>query len=191
MLEFIRQNKGRTGALLVSGLVVGSLLFTPAGAHVGNRVNHLWKQHIRPKADNRYPPRITRLQYQGSDADATVGDSYELLRTVGNFNKAKGGTRVLLTWNAHASTAGSYCEFQLRVDGRKDTGSRSNNYEGDSAGNAVLYGAESPVSVTARFPNLSSGSHSVEIWVRGSATSCSLNRGNFGQQVLVEEVLAA
>ena len=191
MFEFIRRHKLRAGALLVSGLVVSSLLLTPAGAHVGKGVKHLWKQHIRPLADNRYPPRITRLQYQGFDSDGTVDGSYELLRTVGNFNKAKASTRVLLTWNAHASTDGSFCEFQLRIDGRKDTGSTSNNYEGDSAGSAVLWGADSPVAVTARFPNLSSGSHSVEIWVRGGATSCSLNRGNFGQQVLVEETPTA
>ena len=41
--------------LLLGGLVAG--MYTNAGAHVTNNVEHLWKQHIRPKADKRYVPR--------------------------------------------------------------------------------------------------------------------------------------
>jgi hypothetical protein len=29
-------------------------MFSPAGAHVGGTVGHLWKKHIRPRADGRY-----------------------------------------------------------------------------------------------------------------------------------------
>ena len=38
-------------ASFVIGMVV---VATPAGAHVGGTVSHLWNQHIRPKADARY-----------------------------------------------------------------------------------------------------------------------------------------
>jgi hypothetical protein len=38
----------RTVSLLVVGILLGSLLATPAGAHVGGTVAHLWTKHIRP-----------------------------------------------------------------------------------------------------------------------------------------------
>ena len=56
----------RTTAVLALGVVIGTVLVaTPAGSHIGS-VTHLWKNHIRPKADKRYlrykaeiPPRRT------------------------------------------------------------------------------------------------------------------------------------
>ncbi|MGH3012575.1 MAG: hypothetical protein ACRDMY_12170 [Gaiellaceae bacterium] len=50
--------RGRTGklplALSIAALLVGLLgATTPAVAHVGGTVSHLWN-HIRPKADQRY-----------------------------------------------------------------------------------------------------------------------------------------
>jgi hypothetical protein len=45
----------RAATLLAVGAVIGMVMIaTPAGAHVGGTVSHLWKQHIRPKADARY-----------------------------------------------------------------------------------------------------------------------------------------
>jgi hypothetical protein len=38
------------GAAVVAGVVVGALVVTPAGAHVGGTVGHLWTKHIRPLA---------------------------------------------------------------------------------------------------------------------------------------------
>jgi hypothetical protein len=49
-----RFTRTRIVALLLLGVLIGTLLITPAGAHVGDRVSHLWKKHIRPKADARY-----------------------------------------------------------------------------------------------------------------------------------------
>jgi hypothetical protein len=41
-------------ALLAAGIAIGVVMVaTPAGAHVGGSVNHLWN-HIKPKADKRY-----------------------------------------------------------------------------------------------------------------------------------------
>jgi hypothetical protein len=38
------------GAAVIAGVVVGALVVTPAGAHVGGTVGHLWTKHIRPLA---------------------------------------------------------------------------------------------------------------------------------------------
>jgi hypothetical protein len=41
-------------ALLAAGIAIGVVMVaTPAGAHVGGSVNHLWN-HLKPKADARY-----------------------------------------------------------------------------------------------------------------------------------------
>jgi hypothetical protein len=41
-------------ALLAAGMAIGIVMVgTPAGAHVGGTVNHLWG-HLKPKADARY-----------------------------------------------------------------------------------------------------------------------------------------
>jgi hypothetical protein len=48
--------KGRWAAmaLLAAGIAIGIVMVaTPAGAHVGGSVNHLWN-HLKPKADKRY-----------------------------------------------------------------------------------------------------------------------------------------
>ena len=44
----------RSAIPLVVGVVVGSMLLGPAGADISGSVRHLWRQHIRPKADARY-----------------------------------------------------------------------------------------------------------------------------------------
>ena len=45
----------RAATLLAVGAVIGMVMIaTPAGAHVGGTVTHLWNKHIRPKADARY-----------------------------------------------------------------------------------------------------------------------------------------
>lgn len=42
-------------ALLAVGVTIGiAMVATPAGAHVGGTVGHLWNDHIKPKADARY-----------------------------------------------------------------------------------------------------------------------------------------
>jgi hypothetical protein len=41
-------------SLAAAGVVVGVLLLGPVSAHVNDSFNHLWEDHIRPKADDRY-----------------------------------------------------------------------------------------------------------------------------------------
>jgi hypothetical protein len=47
---------------LVMGVLVGTFVLTPAGAHMGNKVGHLWKKHIRPKSDGRYLHMVETVQ---------------------------------------------------------------------------------------------------------------------------------
>jgi hypothetical protein len=48
------ERRWRLVALLATGIVIGvAMVGTPAGAHVGGTVNHLWN-HLKPKADARY-----------------------------------------------------------------------------------------------------------------------------------------
>jgi hypothetical protein len=54
----------RTTTVLTLGVVIGTVLMaTPAGSHVGGTVTHLWKAHIRPRADARYDrPTVKKLE---------------------------------------------------------------------------------------------------------------------------------
>jgi hypothetical protein len=50
----------RAVALLAIGALIGVVMVaTPAGAHVGGTVGHLWKDHIKPRADARYANAIS------------------------------------------------------------------------------------------------------------------------------------
>jgi hypothetical protein len=40
--------------ILLAGILIGLFLLAPVAAHVGGSVGHLWRQHLRPKADARY-----------------------------------------------------------------------------------------------------------------------------------------
>ena len=42
-------------AFLLTGLLIGMLFVTPAGAHVGDQVVHLWNQHLKPLAMETFP----------------------------------------------------------------------------------------------------------------------------------------
>jgi hypothetical protein len=48
--------KARIGrwSLAATGLLVGALLLSPVAAHVNNSFSHLWEDHIKPAADDRY-----------------------------------------------------------------------------------------------------------------------------------------
>jgi len=135
---------------------------------------------------HRNAPVITRLLYDGSSGDTTVGGSYELHRTVGSFTKVSAGTAIILDWNAHANTSSGFCEFQLRIDGYNDNGNNTTSFE-NAGGGAVVYAPDDVISAHAIFTDVVAGVHSVEIWLRGSAANCGLNSGDFGQTVIVTE----
>jgi hypothetical protein len=55
----------RTAAVLALGVAIGTVLVaTPAASHIGT-VSHLWKNHIRPKADARYVKKSAIKTIQG------------------------------------------------------------------------------------------------------------------------------
>lgn len=136
-------------------------------------------------------PRRHRLDYSDGATASNPTPAYAPLRTVGTFAKAHATTSALLVWNTHVDAAGdpgSFCDFQLRVDGKPDV-----EDEGGGGGRAVVYvpaGAAAgagTASVAAYFARVGAGSHTVSVWVRGSARECNENYGNFPRSVLVEE----
>ena len=74
------QSHGRINArrwhmilLLTAGIAVGSLLAaTPVYSHVGDRFEHLWRDHIRPRTDKRYVKRLDALDRYVRVAYATT-----------------------------------------------------------------------------------------------------------------------
>jgi hypothetical protein len=141
--------------------------------------------------DDRYLPAITVLSYSGSNTEASPVGTYELIRTVGNVTKASADTTLQLDWTAHHQYVGTdnsdFCQYQLRIDGLANDGDSGTGFQLDQEGTVASYSANSPISASAMFQGLAVGSHAVQIYVRGSATSCILNRGNFNQQVVVTE----
>jgi hypothetical protein len=134
-------------------------------------------------------PLRRRIDYaEESDSDS-IAPNYVRLRDLGAFSKQHATTAVLLIWNTHVEAhgePGTFCDFQLRIDGKPDT-----DWEG-GAGRAVIYipsgsATSSAVAVYALFPRVGVGSHTVGIWVRGSARTCRENPGNFPRSVMIEE----
>jgi len=135
-------------------------------------------------------PRRRRLDYSDGATASNVTPAYAPLRTVGTFAKSHATTSVFLVWSTHVDAAGdpgSFCDFQLRVDGRPDV------EEEGGGGRAVVYvpagaaGGSGTASVAAYFTRVGAGSHTVSVWVRGSARECNENYGNFPRSVLVEK----
>lgn len=131
-----------------------------------------------------------RIDYSDGASTASVKPDYAHLRDLGTFAKASAGSSVTLSWNTHLDATGdpgTFCDFQLRIDGKPDS-----DREG-GGGRAVIYvppgqaWATAAVSVSALFGRVGAGSHTVSAWIRGSARECLENYGNFPRSVLVEE----
>jgi hypothetical protein len=135
----------------------------------------------------------TVLAYNGADTLATATGNFELIRTVGNFTKQRAGSTLRLDWSAHSTrAAGLFCHYQLRIDGRANDGDNAVNYQGDQEGNVVSYSLDESVATFAEFAAVPAGVHTVQIYLRSlGGSTCTLNFGNFNQQVVVEEYQAA
>ena len=68
-----RPRRKQAVILLLLGSLIGAMLLTPVGAHVGGTVRHLWTKHIRPKADVRYEGKRDVL-YARVAANGTLGN---------------------------------------------------------------------------------------------------------------------
>jgi hypothetical protein len=65
--------KRRNIALLLVGLVLGAALITPAGAHVGGSVGHVWKKHMLPLAKKAfYTKTQSNARYMPKSAKTVV-----------------------------------------------------------------------------------------------------------------------
>jgi hypothetical protein len=134
--------------------------------------------------------KVTRLDVVTSSV-AMPDINYQLLRDVGNITKSSATSRVKLTWNGRNQGTGSgawFCDYQLRIDGAAPPG---------AGGRAVVQpvGAATsglePAGATAFFDGLAAGTHSVDIYVRGSTgltTNCSTAVGGFADEIFVEEM---
>lgn len=84
----MRERRWKLVALLAAGIAIGVVMMgTPAAAHVGGSVTHLWNQHIKPKTDARY---YTKTQANGRflpganlPAGKTVRGTYWMGATAG------------------------------------------------------------------------------------------------------------
>lgn len=69
----------RPAALFTAGIVVGALLLSPVGAHVGKNVGHLWRKHIKPRVlagwytKAQSDARFIDTGEQAADADTVDG----------------------------------------------------------------------------------------------------------------------
>jgi hypothetical protein len=131
-----------------------------------------------------------RIEYTDGSDTSSVTARYVPLRDLGSFSKTSASSTVLLNWNTHIDAMGepgTFCDFQIRVDGKPDT-----DREG-GGGRAVVYvppnstGGSSPVTVSALFGRVGAGHHTASIWVRGTARECLENYGNFPRSVIIEE----
>ena len=134
------------------------------------------------RGDRTWAPaeKVTRIEYSGSTT-ATGASPAVLFRTIGTFTKDAASTGITVTWTGHISqAAGNLCEMEVRVDNTVPTG--ATNFWG-----SIVYAAEQAVSLTAYWAGLTTGTHTISLWHRGFATSCTENNGNFRPSVLVFE----
>ena len=133
-------------------------------------------------------PKITRLFYGDSTTDTSISGDFEKLRDVGSFTKTYAGTDILVVADSHGTLDGVFCHWQIRIDGATDSGNSGTGIDDADGTHAVQYAAHESWVAQGIFEGLSTGSHDVELWVRGVATSCIDNEFNFNHTVLVTEV---
>jgi hypothetical protein len=134
-------------------------------------------------------PSVTVMHYSGATTDASISFTWEKMRDLGSFTKAAGDSHVLISKTGHGRVDGEFCHWQLRVDGTSDAGNAGGSYAEADGANAVQY-ATGSYFTQGLFQDLSAGSHSVELWVRGNATACENNDGDFGHDVFAIELAA-
>lgn len=108
-----------------------------------------------------------------------------LVRTYGTFNKLSAASVVEVTMHNTVQTTGTFCQWQLRVDGTTPLGVTIP----DGYGSIVYNNTELPIHQSAVWTTLGAGSHSVQLYLRGSGTSCQDNAASFtDQMVFVKEM---
>jgi hypothetical protein len=141
-------------------------------------------------------PIETVINYSGSNTEATPISDFELLRTIGNFNKVRAESVIRMEMTSHHESIGAtagvdFCHYQLRIDGLATNGSAVLEPGPGRGANAVAYISNAPVSATGYWNDLAAGAHTAQIYVRGNGPACELNDGNFSSQFLIEELTAS
>lgn len=141
-------------------------------------------------------PIVTDLSYTTSDVVPSPTLDWQLMETIGTFEKQGDDTTVRLDWTAqhsHDSPTGTlYCHYQLRIDGATVDGDTSTGATAHFDGGDVVAQADvAAIATHAIFENLEAGERSVEVYVRGNADNCTLNPISLLQQLTVTEFAAA
>jgi hypothetical protein len=138
---------------------------------------------------DRVTSYVTRLLYAGTTTLASTGE-FQLMLTMGTFVKQRADTVLRVSWLSHTHGSGTgFCQYQLRIDGIKDDGTSNVNATYGNTGEAVVYAGDQAVNVMTYFDGIGRGSRDAQIWLRGNGIDCSINWGNFQNQVIIEEIL--
>jgi hypothetical protein len=121
----------------------------------------------------------TVLFYSGETKDVAPSSTPKQLRTLPSFTKVLATTTVQVVWQSHVNGVGQ-CTFTIHVDGNVSGGY-----------GATISGVDSlewhPVSTTDVFTGLAAGTHALTLWDRGLGTSCTDNRFNYPNTMVVIE----
>jgi hypothetical protein len=127
-------------------------------------------------------PRSTQVIYAGQTNATPPGIGAPVfMRNLGTFSKSLAGSEIEAVWHGHVRQVGTpgttFCQFQLRIDDQLPVNTTS-----DTGAGAVLYAADAPVTLSGRWRGLAAGTQTVSLWLRGTATTCTVNFQNFGSQ---------
>jgi hypothetical protein len=119
---------------------------------------------------------------------ASVSSTWTNLNNIGSFTKLNSTSPIELTYNGRIAVTGSIggtsVRFELRIDGVASTAgyARASIKKSEAGGNGI------PVSITGIFNGLSTGTHTVSIWVYdqyGTSTDIMVDPGCFSTDVVI------
>ena len=177
---------------ITTGSPAGSKTFKPQDPVTrGESVTFLkrYDDNVVQPALSDLAPIMTRLTYRDENTNTPTGGlAYSKVRDLGSFTTYDDGSLTTLVVNGHASVSGTtdFCHYQIRVDGLTDVGLAPTVWEEESGGNAVLY-ATSAYTVVVTFKDLAPGAHTIGLYLRGNATTCTHNTGDFSHVIVVTE----
>ena len=202
--EFVNTtvSKSRIAIFIAIGIMVGLLLAPTSGlSHVGGAVAHLWNDHIKPKADARYPTlndlrsgggpsvhygNLTNVPLDGLVKTTSInasctgaadpGESFVKIGDIGSFSKEASTSTIQVTFNGRlhidSLDGGFGAEFELRVNDQAPTDGRARAL--------VRENVDTGASMMGTFSGLAIGSHMVSMWVRtpsGTGTGAKFDPG--------------
>jgi len=137
-------------------------------------------------------PVVTWRSYTTNYAYIMPDSDFHQLLILGVFTKESADSLATITLQSYVYVqGGSYCRFQLRVDGVTDTGYAGTSSSVQQAGDGVVMGpiaTWTSFDVTAYFDGLVAGSHEVQVWVTGqSGATCRIG-GSLPTVTHVEEI---